>query len=137
MNKRIISAIAALFALFGVTAAAAPGTDEDPLISKSYIDSVVYPYIDSAAGVSVEIVNLDKGEELYCDAGTELILRGGAASVIATQKGGICDATSGWDLSDGTEIYPNHLLIVPVGDGRGAYADTDAIFMVRGGYEIR
>ncbi len=138
MKKYILPALAAC-AVFAFTAAAAPGTDDDPLISKSYLDSVVYPYIDSAAsgGGGVQIINLDKGESLICKAGTEIILRGGEASVIATKKGGVADVTSGWDLSDGTVVTPNHLLIVPVADGRGAYAETDAIFMVRGGCEIK
>lgn len=138
--KKIISAALAACAFFAFTAAAAPGTDDDPLVSKSYIDSVVYPYIDSVAAsdkAGVQIVNLEAGESIYCNAGTELILRGGEASVITSEKGGICDVTSGYDLADGTEIYPNHLLIVPVADGRGAYAVTDVILMVRGGYEVK
>ena len=138
-TKKLISAALAACAFFAFTAAAAPGTDEDPLISKSYLDSVVYPYIDSAVAsdkAGVQIINLEAGESIYCTAGTELILRGGEASVIASQRGGVCDVTSGYDLADGTEIYPNHLLIVPVEDGRGAYAETDAIFMVRGSFEL-
>lgn len=138
--KKLLSSVLAACAVFAFSAAAAPGTDDDPLISKSYLDSVVYPYIDSVASsgtAGVQIVNLNAGSSLYATAGAEIILRGGEASVIATWKGGICDATSGWDLANGTEVYPNHLLIVPVNDGRGVYAKTDVILMVRGGYEIR
>lgn len=138
MKKRIISLIAAGFAVFAFSAAAAPGTDDDPLVSKSYLDSVVYPYIDSkSAGTSIEIVNVKKGSSIYCSAGTEYILRGGSANVIATSKGGVCDVTGGYDVADGIEVIPNHMMLVPVADGRGAYVTSDAIFAIRGPYEIR
>ena len=141
MKKRLTAGFCAGCTLLALVAAAAgPGTDSDPLISKSYIDAVVFPYIDnsvSAATNSVlEIVYVDAGHILRCKAGTELILRSGSAEAIASPQGGLSDVTAGADLAQGTPLTANHLLIVPRNDNRGAYAVTDCIFMVRGGYSI-
>ena len=142
MKKRFIAGICAGISLFAFAATAAgPGTDSDPLISKSYIDSVVIPYIDNSVAAAsqnvLEIVNVDAGKTLQCNGGTELILRSGIADAIDSDKGGLCDTTIGKDIKGGTEISANHLLIVPRTDGRGAYAVTDCVFMVRGGYTIK
>lgn len=141
MKKRLTAAFCAGCTLLTLVAAAAgPGTDSDPLVSKSYIDTVVFPYIDnsvSAATRSVlEVVYVDAGDTLHCKAGTELILRSGSAAAIASAQGGLSDVTAGTDLSHGAPLAANHLLIVPRNDNRGAYAETDCIFMVRGGYSI-
>lgn len=140
MKKQLMAGIAAGISFFALAATAAgPGTDSDPLISKSYIDSVVYPYIDKSVAASggspLEIVNVGGGDSIICGAGTELILRSGRAEAIDSANGGLCDTTAGADVRGG-EISPNHLLIIPRDDGRGAYADTDCIFMVRGYYYI-
>ncbi len=142
MRKNILAAAVIACSMFTFAAtAASPGTNDDPLISKSYIDSVVYPYIDSKVSSSgqtaLEIVNVKAGKAVYAQAGTELILRSGSAAVMSTDKGGVCDVTAGLDLPNGTGIAANHMLIFPVADGRGAVATSDCIFMIRGDYEVR
>ena len=156
-TKRLISAfLCCVFGMFTV-ALAEPGTSDDPLISKSYIENQLMPqikqYIESrlaevggggsssgAAAVTADkfnVVNASAGQQIICSAGTELILRMGSASVIATEKGGIADTTDGFDLADGTFMPANHLLIVPVSDGRGVRATTDIIVMIKGGYTVK
>ncbi len=133
---------------------AEPGTSDDPLISKSYIDTVLMPQIKEyvqnqiskvnsggssnpqGASDSFKVVSMEKGQKMICDAGTELILRMGSADIIATTKGGLADTTAGFDLSNGTPMPSNHLLIVPVDDGRGITAKNDVLVMVKGGYTI-
>lgn len=142
MKKRFIAGVCAGISLFAFAATAAgPGTDSDPLISKSYIDNVVFPYIDNSIAVVsqsvLEIIYLDAGQTLTCKGGTELILRSGSAKAIASDNGGLSDITAGADLGGGSPLAANHMLIVPRSDGRGAYAVTDCIFMVRGGYSIK
>ena len=61
----------------------------------------------------------------------------GSATVIATQKGGLADTTGGYDLANGTAMPSNHLLIVPVNDGRGISANNDVLVMVKGAYNIQ
>lgn len=106
---------------------ALPGTEEDPLVSKSYVD----------ARTKLQVVDLPQGKSLIGFAGTEIILRSGTATVIDSSLGGLCDVTGGIDLRKGWEVPANHLLIIPRDDGRGVKATVNAILMVRGKYEIR
>ncbi|MBE7011182.1 MAG: hypothetical protein E7415_00745 [Ruminococcaceae bacterium] len=129
-----------------------PGSESDPLISKSYITDTVMPQLQeyvkeevknqmSGAGEHnserFEVVSLTAGQKLMCENGTELILRMGSATVIATEKGGLADTTAGVDLANGTAMPSNHLLIVPVNDGRGITANNDVLVMVKGAYTIQ
>lgn len=152
MKLRIIAGLVCLCSLF-VVALAAPGTDDDPLISLSYINDVLIPKIEQyvenkLAGLSAGgteqgtantfvVVEAKEGEEIICSAGTELILRMGKAEIIATEKGGLADTTAGYDLANGTEMPANHLLIVPVADGRGIKAQTKIIVMIKGEYNVK
>ncbi|MTI48651.1 MAG: hypothetical protein FH761_12470 [Firmicutes bacterium] len=90
-----------------------------------------------SAGSNLEVVTLEKGKMLVCDAGAEIILRAGQAQAIASELGGLSDVTGGQDIPMGKAITPNHLLIVPRSDGRGVYAVETAILMVRGSYRIQ
>lgn len=134
-TKRILTVVLAL-TFFVAIVVSATGTDnmEDPLISKSYIDTTVMPYINKVSTFTV--VNLSAGSMLIGDAGCEVILRMGSASVIATEKGGLCDTTIGGDWPNGSPVPANHNLIIPVADGRGVKADTDIILMVKGTYTL-
>ncbi len=132
MKKRMVAAICLVCALWGVISyATQPGTEGDPLITKSYIDSVVYP------ATRFKVVEVPAGKSVVCSAGTEMILRMGTCSVIGTEKGGISDVTMGFDLADGIVVQGNHLLICPLADGRGLRTSTDCLIMIKGGYEIR
>ncbi len=145
----IVAGLCAVLAL-AVPVVANPGSADDPLITKSYITSVVMPELEDyvkaevkkqvSGGVSVtaerfEVISLSAGEKIICENGTELILRMGSATIIATQKGGLADTTAGVDLANGTQMPSNHLLIVPVADGRGIMAQNDVLVMVKGGYD--
>ena len=155
-KSRLKIAVTSVIVCMGVLAPialASPGTEADPLVSKSYIDDVLKPEIQQMIDASVAeidggsntnaqperfvVVEASKGDEIICEAGTELILRMGSATVIATKKGGLADVTSGYDLADGLQMPANHLLIVPVADGRGIRADAKIIVMIKGGYSIR
>ena len=124
--------------------AANPGSEEDPLVSMSYINDVLMPqvrsYVDSktatAGGESYELVNLKKGQTVIGTQSTEFILRMGSATIVATDKGGVADVTAGIDLSNGTPMPANHLLIVPFDDWRGVSMQTDGIVMIKGSYSI-
>ena len=158
MKRKIIYSMVLVFLLiFAVLTAnivtAEPGGDDDPIISLSYIQETVIPelkaYVDakiaSISGNSAssgkssvfEVVEINQGQKLIAEAGTELILRMGKGTIIATEKGGVADTTAGYDLPNLTEMPSNHLLIVPLADGRGFVAQTDVIVMVKGGYSIK
>ncbi len=149
-----IGIVAGAFAVMtmALPVVANPGSADDPLISKSYITDTVMPQLESyikeeiknqmsGAGEHIadrfEVVSLTAGQKLMCENGTELILRMGSATIIATAKGGLADTTAGGDLADGTPMPSNHLLIVPVNDGRGITANNDVLVMVKGAYTIK
>lgn len=91
----------------------------------------------NSSGGGLEIVELRNGQRLICGAGTEIILRGGAAKAIVSELGGLSDLTEGKDLKSNEVISQNHLILIPRDDGRGAYIDNYAIFVVRGYYEVK
>ena len=155
-NRKLIKAVVilclCLVAVGSFAVFSEPGGSDDPVVTKSYIVDKVIPdikaYIDERFGIaasegvatarpnSFTVINVSKGKKVICDAGAELILRMGSGNIIATQKGGLADTTAGYDLADGTQMPSNHLLIVPVADGRGFVATSDVIVMIKGGYSI-
>lgn len=135
ITKRILAAVLSVVCIVAVfVSAAEPGSVEDPIISKSYVDTTLMPYINRVS--SFTVVNLTAGQMLIGEAGCEVILRMGSATVISTEKGGLCDVTIGGDWPNGSPVPANHNLIVPVSDGRGVKADTDIIVMVKGTYTL-
>ncbi|MGI6620820.1 MAG: hypothetical protein ACOX35_05120 [Bacillota bacterium] len=131
----LLVAVGAALRWFGKGFAASnmplPGSEGDPLVTKAYVDS----YVNSRLKMSV--VELASGQTLIGYSGTEIILRGGQATVIDSELGGLCDVTQGVDLGGGSAVPANHLLLVPRDDGRGIKATSDAIVMVRGEFTIK
>jgi hypothetical protein len=91
----------------------------------------------NAAAADVTIIQLEAGQRLFGGAGAEFVVRTGQAVAFSTDENGIIDATAGKDLSDGTPIETNHLLLFPR-DGRGIKPDpakASVIYvMVKGNY---
>lgn len=143
-----------------------PGSIGDPLVSKSYVDQLVAnladksyvdarmagqldksyideriaslpdkTYVDSR--LAFQVVNVPAGSAVIGEAGTEIVLRGGKATAIASPLGGLFDATGGLDIFQGEQVKPNHLLVVPRPDGRGLLATADLILLVKGNYTIQ
>lgn len=146
IKKSFIALGAALVLLGSSVAFSEPGSESDPLVTLSYVNnkiSEIKSYIDnkmeskSSSTYELKILELNKGQFLIAKAGTEIILRGGKGTAIVSELGGLQDITEGVDLGQGVDIPAYHLLLVPRNDGRGVYCTTDAIFMVRGDYEIR
>lgn len=128
-----------------------PGGENDPLVTQSYIEmqiSQLKTYIDEqistlknsgSGSLAFEPVTIKPGQKLIGGAGTEMILRVGAAKAIANSEGGIVDTTGGLDIADGKAIPKQHLLIIPRNDGRGILGtgSVDTILMVKGAYKIQ
>ncbi|MDR1136102.1 MAG: hypothetical protein LBL49_08005 [Clostridiales Family XIII bacterium] len=108
-----------------------PGSEEDPLVTKSYLDQKL-----SAAAVFVPL-EVKEGQTLIGDEGAEIILRSGEASAIGNEENGISDLTAGKDLMSGDILETNHLLLIPRSDGRGITAITDIWLMIKGGYSLQ
>ena len=155
-----ISCFAAVFADDAV-----PGTAADPVVSKSYMDaqidilktqiSTLQQQVDKleesggggtpstpdtpatpAEAPKFEVVKVEAGKSVIGAASTEIILRSGTATAIAGASGGVSDVTEGVDLSQDTAVTKNHLLIIPVDDGRGIRCTSLCYVMVKGEYTL-
>lgn len=108
----------------------------------------IYQYIDehlavaSVQGVQVsdgfKVVEVEAGQSLIGEEGTEIILRHGNAVAIANAAGeGLSDVTIGKAITGGKNIEIDHLLIVPRADGRGLSVSQKSYIMVKGNYIIQ
>ncbi|MDR0271786.1 MAG: hypothetical protein LBI27_00510 [Clostridiales bacterium] len=82
-----------------------------------------------------EVLHLQEGQMVIFGASAEFILRGGNATAI-TGVNGIIDITGGRDVLNGEIIDFNHLMMVPVADGRGVLIRAESWIMARGIYTI-
>ncbi|MBC8080700.1 MAG: hypothetical protein H7X86_10170 [Gorillibacterium sp.] len=120
--------------------AAQPGSADDPVVTKSYVDEQIRNMGGDSGGgqaASIIVVTLTKGQTLVANSGAEFILRVGQATAMSIDGNGIPDVTLGKDIVKGAQISKNSLLIFP-GAGRGITVQSDkAIVMVRGGYTVQ
>ncbi|WP_058300347.1 hypothetical protein [Gorillibacterium timonense] len=113
-----------------------PGSSDDPVVTKSYVDQAVKSAGGSGGGsVGVTNVSVSAGQVLIGNSGTEFIVRTGTTKAYSKDGSGIPDLTDGKDLADGVSVPKNHLLLFPR-DGRGIASVTNSIVMVRGTYTI-
>ncbi|NGQ95617.1 hypothetical protein G3578_10675 [Brevibacillus sp. SYP-B805] len=150
MNKMLKGGIAALLLGMAVMATQAwaaggsgvPGSADDPVVTKSYVDQQIQQALATAGGSSLKVVELTPGHTLYGMEGTEFIVRTGSVIAVAGVHGdGLTDITAGVDLRGGAPVAPNHLLLIARSDSRGLrlapnYKGT-AYIMVRGKYELK
>jgi hypothetical protein len=125
-----------------------PGSADDPIVTKSYVDAKIAS-LGSGGGTggstapvpgvdTFKVIQLKTGQTLKGGEGTEIIVRSGSVSAIASSSGGLSDVTVGTDLAQGAEVPANHLILVPRNDGRGIKAVAhDPYIMVRGTYTLQ
>jgi len=163
------SIIALLFLTQVISVADAPsqpGTANDPLVTKSYVDELVQkkvaeevakikggitaptstptptptPVTTPGESEGVTVIELKAGQILYAAAGAEFIVRTGKTLIVSSDDNGVPDVTSGKDIAPNGTIETNHLLIFPR-EGRGIKPDPknkDGIFvMVKGNYILQ
>lgn len=125
-----------------------PGTSDDPVVTKSYVDQAIQQALKGGGGGSttpttptaptepstpsesgnsgsssssadeVKIVDVKPGQILIASAGTEFVVRAGKAAIYSEDKNGVADLTDGIDISNGGVVTNNHLLSFPRA-GRG------------------
>lgn len=141
--KKVFAGLIVVLSVFALTVAAAaavadPGSESDPVVTKSYVDSQIAQVKGSGtASGAYTVVEVKAGQRLLGQGGTEIILRSGEATAIDNGANGVSDMTDGKDLMTGQGIGLNHLLLVPRDDGRGLQALTDLFVMVRGPYTLQ
>lgn len=116
-----------------------PGSINDPLVTKSYVDEQIAQISLGGGQASTEVIVevLNKGDILLAKSGSEFILRAGTAVAYGDGSNGIPNVTAGSDIKIGSTIPVNHQLIFPKDDGRGIKITTGpAYVMIRGGYQI-
>ena len=146
-TMKIIIAVLAVLLLAGVAAYAATnyGSRDDPLITKSYLDEVLKPQLESdlqqrldaaaaemlsSAPGEFARVELKSGQTLRCGVGSQLLpVQGGV-----TAAGALSDTTAGSALAIGTALEANHLYLATE-DG-GVRAAGAATVLVSGTYLV-
>jgi hypothetical protein len=134
-----------------------PGTADDPVVTKSYVDQAIQQALgggvssspsapstrdtgSSSSSDEIKIVEVKPGKILIASAGAEFIVRAGKAVVYSADVNGVADLTDGKDIPNGGTVTNNHLLSFPR-EGRGIQVqegDTHNLtVMVRGGYQIK
>ncbi|AIQ38226.1 hypothetical protein [Paenibacillus sp. FSL R5-0345] len=142
-----------------------PGTADDPVVTKSYVDQQIQKALTGGTGTAPVatatpspssvptattapttsgnesvIVDVKPGQTLIASAGAEFIVRAGKAVIYSQDANGVADLTDGKDLANGVAAPSNHLLSFPR-DGRGITVQTGQtlglVVMVRGGYTLK
>lgn len=160
-----MAVIATLITTTGEAGYIDPGSESDPIVSKTYVDKKVNDLKQSldiilqkttkdiesikesnknnvgenVQGVSeaFKVIELKKGEIIMADESSEIIVRSGVVHAIGSKNGGLSDITEGIDLQTGQQIKSNHLLIIPRSDGRGIEVKSnDTFVMIKGKYKI-
>ncbi|QNK60473.1 hypothetical protein H7F31_05255 [Paenibacillus sp. PAMC21692] len=130
-----------------------PGTIEDPVVTKSYVDEQIAKLTNGGtigngsgnngnnggnnsggsgsdggsnggAAVKLEVVELPLGKTLMAAAGTEVVVRVGKAIAYSATTDGLSDLTEGIDIKNGKDVPKNHLIWFPR-DGRGIKGHAD------------
>ena len=145
-----------LLALF-VSADSEYTTENDPLVSLSYVNNVLKPqiisevldeikslYPNSGAQTTYRLVTMKKGQSLTASGCVEVIMTYGSANAVVTASEnlyagvGLDDLTAAKRLRNGDMLLTDHYIVIPRGDGRGFTVTSDsAYFLVRGEYNIK
>ena len=133
VDERIADLQAQISALRGQGTAAPGGAIS--LDERDAIIADVLEAVHSNQVVPFSAISVPRGSVLIAEAGTEIILRSGSATVIAGPNG-LVDVTAGRDIANRQPVSRNHLLLVPASDGRGLYFTADAWLMIKGGFTL-
>jgi hypothetical protein len=145
--KNIIFLFLGLLLGLGVIAFAisSPGSDQDPLVSLSYVEKrldELKSELSKSGSVSntdaavFEVFNYKSGTRLAFSNSTEFIVRRGVAIVVDPLNNKIPDLTTGVDIGIDEIIPLNHLLLVPQEDGRGLKVKEDIWIMIKGPFVV-
>ncbi|MDO5713767.1 MAG: hypothetical protein Q4Q07_04985 [Tissierellia bacterium] len=137
-DKKIIILLFVLIITFSLFGIGVNADADDPLITLSYLNERLENLGSSTpvATGNLTVVELKPGQSLIGAAGTEMILRTGKATAIASENGGLADLTEGKDIPSGGKIIANHNILLPRSDGRGLKSVTKTIVIVRGTYKV-
>lgn len=125
-------------ALLGITGAVAAnvGSQEDPLVTYSYLNDTFKNEVLAEANGGFVLVTMSNGQILKGEVGTEVMLRVGTAVCTASSTPGLIDTTSAGTLNNGAALEKNHLYMMTIED-RGVKATASTVkVLVRGSYTV-
>ena len=110
-----------------------PGSVNDPLITKSYLESYLGENGGGQAGYSK--VTLKKNQLLIGKEGTEIVLYSGSANTYSTSAG-LVNVSVGEISADGMTLGKYYSYLCPDSE-TGIKAISDTVVFVKGGYSSR
>ena len=144
-----------------VTVASGVGTNNDPLVTLSYVketftkdilkqvdekiaerNSQIAKQVGQSGGgeqnaAEFAVVTLSNGQTLVGDIGCEVLLRVGTAVCVSPSAPGLIDESSASVLNNSGALAQNHLYMMTI-EGRGVKATASTTkLMVRGSYTIK
>ena len=117
----------------GAAGNAEPGSVNDPLITKSYLDSYISNLgisADAQAGYTKVVVQ--KGKTIIGHAGTEILLYSGSANAYA-KSAELVNVTMGEAVSDGLSLGKYCIYLCPDSES-GITATSNVVVFVKGSY---
>lgn len=133
--KAAVAAIAFSAVIFyaGMTVGAAtsqPGSQSDPLVTKSYVDACLS---EASAGYNKVVVN--KGKTVMLSEGAQIILYSGSGAVSGNTEGMI-NVSMGEVTGSGMNLGKYNVYLA-ADSQTGVTAQTSMTVFVSGGYEIK
>lgn len=170
-GKKIMIAVAVLVVVAVVSslttlAVTNYGSQDDPLVTLSYLNETVTPAIQNRINEILDerldelarelgeaggfpgdggsqnsgfvVLTLNAGQTVTCGVGTEIMLRIGSASSAGPELPRLIDETGGVSVNDaGTALTVNHMYMVTIkGNGVKATSDYTKI-LIRGEYTVQ
>ena len=145
----ICAAVLVLAAL--VYAAGGYGSSDDPLVAKSYLDSVLLPELEqemadaladaeaqlrSGSG-SFTVLTLQSGQTVVCQIGCQILPRIGSVKASGPDYPVLVDLTSAASAANGAALTTNHLYMVTIaGNGFTATANNTKV-IISGEYAVQ
>ena len=128
------------------------GSESDPLITKSYLDSVVQPALEESMRAELDkalgdarsgsgefsLLTLRSGQRVICGIGTEVLPRIGSVTAYAYDSADVAvvDTTSATAVRTGAPLTANHLYMVTI-RGNGFTADqNNTKVLISGEYTV-
>ena len=155
MNRKrlivvIIAFAAAVVAAVAVYAAGAYGSQEDPLVAKSYLDSVLRPELEKALTAELNsalsdahsgsgdfaVLTLSSGQSVTGEVGCQIMPRLGTVQASGASAPALLDTTAGASVSSGTALTSNHLYMVSIAGNGFAVTSESATLLISGGYTV-
>ena len=134
-----------------VYAAGSYGSQEDPLVAKSYLDSVLLPELEqemadaladaesqlrSGAG-AFTVLTLQSGQTVVCQVGCQILPRLGSVKASGPDYPVLVDLTSAGSVASGAALTTNHLYMVTIaGNGFTAGANNTKV-LISGEYAVQ